>query len=295
MKKVIIFFILLALFSCSKHPTPEDSYSESDHLINLISKNISKEMYLTKNLEVDHSRLANREEEPLNPTSVIMFTNKILEKKMIEKNSLLALELPFKILVYTSNDETKVIWNNIDYISERYHLSFSKDFINEYNKSFSVVTKGVPEENISSFTNKSLKDDGIITLNSPYDYKTTYKKSVEFIKENKDVIIFDTIDFQSKIKNAERNINKMTLIIFGAPKPGGKAMMKSQTLGLDAFPQKLLIWEDSNKRVYVSYNDLMEMATRQEVDRSFALRVIQYRLNKLFPKDFRVVKGNKEK
>ena len=70
--------------------------------------------------------------------------------------------------------------------------------------------------------------------------------------------------------------------MFGAPAPGAKAMAKAPTLGLDAFCQKLLVWEDAAGTVRVSFNDLLALADRQGVPKSLALRVINRRLKATF-------------
>ena len=73
-----------------------------------------------------------------------------------------------------------------------------------------------------------------------------------------------------------------SLILFGGPAPGAKAMTKSPTLGLDAFCQKFLVWQDDEGKVYLSFKDLLALAERQNVAKSIPLRVINYRLNKVF-------------
>ncbi len=286
MKKIISLLIIIMLLSCSKEPISQEEYSESDNLIKLISSNVSESSFLNKEIEVDHSRLANERGSNLPPAKVFMFSNKELNKKLIEKSSILALELPLRIQAYTSDNKTKVIWNSIDYISKRYDLTFSEDIRQEYKKSFSVAVDGIPYEKISVFPNEDVEKAGIITLHSQFDYETSYEKVIQITRDNKDVIVFGIIDYQSIINEMGGNINKATLIMFGAPKPGGKAMKGSETLGLDAFPQKVLIWEDEEKKINISYNNLIEMADRQEVKKTLALRVIQYRMNKSFKKKF---------
>lgn len=70
----------------------------------------------------------------------------------------------------------------------------------------------------------------------------------------------------------------MRLILFGGPGPGGKAMGSAPTLVLDAFYQKLLIWQDAGGAVHVTFNDLLALAERQHVSGGMALRVINRRL-----------------
>ena len=59
-------------------------------------------------------------------------------------------------------------------------------------------------------------------------------------------------------------------------------MNKAPSLGLDAFCQKFLVWQDDNNKVHLSFNDLLDLAERQDVGKSIAFRVINYRLGKIF-------------
>ena len=59
-------------------------------------------------------------------------------------------------------------------------------------------------------------------------------------------------------------------------------MASAPTLGLDAFCQKLLIWEDAEGDVHVTFNDLMAIAERQQVSIGIPLRVINWRLKSTF-------------
>jgi len=51
---------------------------------------------------------------------------------------------------------------------------------------------------------------------------------------------------------------------------------------LDAFCQKLLIWQDAGGAVHVTFNDLLALAERQQVSGGVTLRVIRRRLKETF-------------
>jgi len=55
-------------------------------------------------------------------------------------------------------------------------------------------------------------------------------------------------------------------------------MASAPTLGLDAFCQKLVIWQDEGGTVHVTFNDLLALANRQNVSGGLPLRVINRRL-----------------
>ncbi len=94
--------------------------------------------------------------------------------------------------------------------------------------------------------------------------------------------VFEVIDFQAQVRDFGVEIPPTKLILFGAPGPGGKAMRNAPTLGLDAFCQKFLIWQDDQQVVHLSFNDLLRVAERQDVNKSLPLRVIHFRINRTF-------------
>jgi hypothetical protein len=59
-------------------------------------------------------------------------------------------------------------------------------------------------------------------------------------------------------------------------------MGSAPTLGLDAFCQKLLIWQDAGGTVRVTFNDLLALAERQKVSGGIPLRLINHRLKETF-------------
>lgn len=88
--------------------------------------------------------------------------------------------------------------------------------------------------------------------------------------------------FDLAMSVALRGIAPARLLLFGGPALGAKAMAKAPTLGLDAFCQKLLVWQDDAGEVFVSFNDLLVLAARQGVPKSVALRIIDSRLQSVF-------------
>lgn len=279
--------IILSISGCASKPIAEEHYQKTDTLIEQISDNLRQSPELTEEIKIDHSRLASAAGQPFYPTQVIIFNNERLEAKMIHQNQILALELPLKILAYKSesNKKSTIIWNDISYISNRYNTLFSDDITKQYNQSIQSAIKGIPQEKITSFSTNAMVKSGIITLHSEQSFDETFDKALEIIKSNDDVVVFDEINFQERARNQDIKIGKTKLIMYGAPNPGGKSMGDAQTLGLDAFPQKFLVWQDANG-VHVSYNKLSIMADRQNANKSIALRVIQYRVNSAFESAF---------
>ncbi len=277
------------LLGCSKFtPIPESDYQQTDAIIQRVSNNIANAPLLDEVAKIDHSRLANRVGSRLAPTQVVMFHNKALEVQLLQLNSLIAMELPIKLLVYqeATHGEVKLVWNDFNYVSQRYRLGQQVELAQQYEQSLVAAMKGVDQSVMSPLTLTRIDESALITLSSEMDFESTLKRAVNIARDNKDVIVFDIIDFQDIARDYGVSLPKVTLVLFGAPGPGGRAMKASQSLGLDGFPQKVLVWNDNQGNTHVTYNELLLLANRHRAPINTALRVIQRRMDKAFKRSF---------
>ena len=88
-----------------------------------------------------------------------------------------------------------------------------------------------------------MQPDGIVALDSPFDFKTIVQRLVSAIDGQDDTVWFGRVDFQERGVENGIELPPALLLLFGAPAPGAKAMAEAPTLGLDVFCQKLLIWD----------------------------------------------------
>ncbi len=280
-----VCLIVLALSACDRNsPVTIDRYQSSDELFEKIDSNVAKEPSLHKDFEIDHSRLGAQEESHMPPARVLMFSNKRLESELLKRNQLIGIDLPLRILAYESvpNGPAKIIYNSYDYLASRYGLSSSGVTRDLFEKSLSLALSGINPANIATFSQDQMQPDGIVTLDSPFDFKETDSRVLAAINSQNDTIIFGSIDFQSQVQDFGVDIRPTKLILFGGPSPGAEAMRNAPTLGLDAFCQKFLVWQDDQQVVHLSFNDLLRVAERQDVSKSIPLRVIDFRLNRTF-------------
>lgn len=284
-KTLLPLSVILLLTGCDGgEPLTAQRYQEPDSLFSQLETNINAAPTLEKLVEIDHSRLGNEAGSEMPPARVLIFSNPRLETELIKLNPLVAIDLPFRILAFESvpGGESKVIYNSFDYIESRYQLTPPLVLRELFNDSMAQVLRGIDPEKTASFDQDKMESDGVITIKSPYDFQTTFDKVQAAINSQDDTVGFGSIDFQQRAQMTGEEIAPATLILFGGPAPGAKAMSKAPTLGLDAFCQKFLIWQGENEQVYLSFNDLLALAERQDVGKSVALRVINYRLNKVF-------------
>jgi uncharacterized protein (DUF302 family) len=104
--------------------------------------------------------------------------------------------------------------------------------------------------------------NGLITKQSKYTVKETVERFEAAIKAKAATgwVVFTKIDHAAAAKEAGLEMRPRTLIIFGNPKGGTPAMIKSATLAID-LPMKALVWQDDQDRVWLTYNSSAYGAT----------------------------------
>jgi uncharacterized protein (DUF302 family) len=280
----LLAFILLAAGCGSDLPLSPERYLGSDRLFDQIEANIAANPSWKKVVEIDHSRLGGETGSYMPPARVLLFTNPALEVALLQLNPVVGIDLPLRVLAYEGEPggDSKVIYNSYDYIQSRYDLPEQPALKSEYEKTMLAAVRGFPARSVGAFEKDSMESDGIITIDSPYSFDQTMDLVQKAIATQDDTVSFAVVDFQAEAARLGVELSPSSLILFGGPAPGAKAMSKSPTLGLDAFCQKFLVWQYDVGMVHLSFNDLLALAERQGVAKSIPLRVISYRLNKVF-------------
>jgi uncharacterized protein (DUF302 family) len=93
---------------------------------------------------------------------------------------------------------------------------------------------------------------GIATLSSPYSIDETVAKLKAFIA-GKGLNLFAHIDHGTGATQAGLTMHPAHVLIFGHAKAGTPLMVVSPLLALD-LPLKVLVWEDADKKAWVSHN-----------------------------------------
>ncbi len=109
------------------------------------------------------------------------------------------------------------------------------------------------------------KSQGVITKVSSQNFEDTYSTLVEIITNNPNLKIVAQLDHQANATSVGLELNPTRVIMFGNPKLGTPLMQNSQIIGLD-LPQKVLVWQDAEGVVNVSYNDPEFIKLRHNVD-----------------------------
>jgi uncharacterized protein (DUF302 family) len=113
------------------------------------------------------------------------------------------------------------------------------------------------------FASVAYADNGIISIKSSHDVKTTVDRLENKLRE-KGMSVFIRINHAEMAQKVGKKLRPTELIIFGNPKVGTPLMQCGQSVGID-LPQKALIWQDEAGQVWLSYNDTKYLANRHSI------------------------------
>jgi len=108
-----------------------------------------------------------------------------------------------------------------------------------------------------------LPDNGMIHLRSSYSVTETLTR-LEALVRAKGMAILAHIDHSGDAAKAGLKMQPAELLIFGNPKSGTPLMVAAPTLALD-LPLKALVWEDTDGKVWLSYNTPEYLQQRHSV------------------------------
>jgi uncharacterized protein (DUF302 family)/uncharacterized membrane protein YidH (DUF202 family) len=93
---------------------------------------------------------------------------------------------------------------------------------------------------------------GIIDNPSNHSVDQTVER-LKGILQAKGVTLFAMVDHSGEAEKVGMKMPATKLLIFGNPRAGTPLMLAAPSIAID-LPLKILIWEDSNGKVWVSYN-----------------------------------------
>lgn len=117
-------------------------------------------------------------------------------------------------------------------------------------------------------TSATAGETGLVTRDSPYPVPETLGR-IESALDAKGVTVFARIDHSGEAKAAGLTLRPTELLIFGSPKAGTPLMQAAPTIGID-LPLKVLVWQDDQGQVHVTWNSPDYLIQRHGLDASAA-------------------------
>jgi uncharacterized protein (DUF302 family) len=97
-----------------------------------------------------------------------------------------------------------------------------------------------------------MSEKGIVDIASNHSVDETVAR-LEGILEAKGITLFAVIDHSGEAEKVGMEMPPTKLLIFGGPKAGTPIMRAAPSAAID-LPLKILVWEDSQQKVWISYN-----------------------------------------
>jgi len=283
-KLSVLAIVLLIIVSCGNKSFQNNhkvmhAEAEVDSVENIIKNEISS--YEWK-VFLDHHRMAEAEEAYTPPAIATVFSDSKINSRILQGNDqLIAVDLPFKFLAFAEPDLNGAFlaYTSAEFIQKRHSLP--DKLLSEFQLKQDEILSHFSEEIISQTDLEQVsKGFANIKMKSEFSFEETVNNLKATIKSIEGTITFGTIDFRKDAQSYDIELNPTTLILFGAPEPGAKAMKNTPKLGLDAFCQKLIIFEDQEGEVWVAFNDIAELSKLYYDTSTLPQKMINSRLKK---------------
>jgi uncharacterized protein (DUF302 family) len=116
---------------------------------------------------------------------------------------------------------------------------------------------------VSATTNPAKKKNGIIDVPSNHSVDETVDR-VTNILQAKGITLFALVDHSGEAEKVGMKMPPTKLLIFGSPKAGTPLMLASPSIAID-LPLKILVWQDEQGKVWVSYNSPEYLQQRHDL------------------------------
>jgi uncharacterized protein (DUF302 family) len=116
---------------------------------------------------------------------------------------------------------------------------------------------------IRRFLGDPATDNGIVSHRSRHSVDETVEK-LKNILQAKGVTLFALVDHSGEAEKVGMSMPPTKLLIFGNPKAGTPLMLAAPTIAID-LPLKILVWQDTDGKVWSSYNSPLWLKDRHDV------------------------------
>ena len=107
------------------------------------------------------------------------------------------------------------------------------------------------------------KKEGIVTIPSHHSVDETVNK-LKTILQSKGVTLFALVDHSGEAEKVGLKMPPTKLLIFGNPKGGTPLMLAAPSVAID-LPLKILVAEDAQGKVWISYNSSEYLKERHDL------------------------------
>lgn len=194
----------------------------------------------------------------------IFFGNPKMGTPLIQQNPLVALDLPQHLVLFEHKDKVFAMYNSVDYLQSRYRLQGAPG-LNEISAALENLVgtatgsplRGAEEQGVA-------ENEGIVTVASQMDFKQTFTNLRRALSQNESWRITSEIDHAENAAGAGIQLRPIRLFMISNPYLESAMLKDNPTTALD-YPNKILIWEDTEGIVRISYNDPNYLQKRHQM------------------------------
>lgn len=233
---------------------------------------------------IDHSRLAGEAGMEMPPCIVTIFSDPESNAPLIGANPLIGLDLPHRILTYAEPDasEASIAFGDASYLAKRHSVT-DAELLSRYESVLESALSGTSADIRRPVATDEIDEGfGIHHLVSEHSFEETVSRLKAVVSGQGDTVWFGELDFRAEAATQDIEVRPVTMLLFGAPAPGGMCMAEFPRLGLDAFCQKLLVFEDDQQQIRVAFNDIVSFATLHYGRNNTPQEVVNSRLEAAF-------------
>lgn len=244
-------------------------YYQSNFNLDETYANLTTALENNKNIgvvaELNHSENAALVDLELPPTQIVFFGNPNLGTPLMQENQLAGLDLPQKILFYKDEDKVFALYNSAKYLASRHKVT-KIESLGKISDALNSLVGPAADAQREQTDNQDVDfEEGIISVESTVNFESTYSNLKSSIEANENLSIVAELDHKQNAASVGMELRPTKIIMLGNPGLGTPLMQSIRSLGLD-LPQKMLVWEDEEGDVYISYNDPGFLKQKHQLD-----------------------------
>ena len=113
--------------------------------------------------------------------------------------------------------------------------------------------------------------EGIITKRSPFSVQETLERLQEAMR-NRGLSVFAHINHSGEAERVGLKMHEAHVLFFGNPRAGTPLMIATSLLALD-LPLKVLVWQNTDGGVWVSYTSIAYLAVRYSIPQELTANI----------------------
>ncbi|MGN8158213.1 DUF302 domain-containing protein [Salinisphaera sp. SWV1] len=231
-----------------------------------------------RTLKTDLQSEAGNAGRSIRPTRVILYQDPGRMTPLIAADRRAGLDLPPAMLVYQdSRNNVGVAYNSSDYLAARYDLAAAKDALDGLGRDEATLANDASGQNISRTGSVSSigQGEGLVDRTSAHGFDTTLANLISAIKNNSNLQLLQQFDHRAAAHSIgsmlDANDDPSTLVVFDAGAEQARVIAGGQTVAVD-LPARILVSQDTDGTVNVSYSQPSYLETRHNVAAANAIR-----------------------